>query len=156
MPGQHRGFFVPRMSQLGKGVRVVAHRGICHWNPQCQILRACYLWFSWEKHAKSKQTNRREGRGTQNTQMRFLWKLNSRCRRLNGENKCVSVWLMRADKIIADGGWVGESEFYCTVLSRAGGSGAPGARGEPMFPQRLRTLGFGHQARLQICEKLPK
>ena len=45
----------------------------------------------------------------QNSKMRFLWKLNSRCRRLNNnKKKCVSVWLMRADKITADGGLAGE------------------------------------------------
>lgn len=48
---------------------------------------------------------------------------------------CVSVWLMRADKITADGSLAGESEFYGTVLIKAEGSGVPGAGGEPLFPQ---------------------
>lgn len=72
------------------------------------------------------------------------------------EKVCVSVWLMRTDKITVDGGLAGESEFYCTVFIKAGGSRAPGAGGEPEFPQSHRALGFGHQARLQICEKPPK
>ena len=73
------------------------------------------------------------------------------------EKVCVSVWLMRTDKITADGGQAGESEFYCTALIKDRGSRVPGAGGEPVFPQSHRTLGFGHQARLiQICEKLPK
>lgn len=47
------------------------------------------------------------------------------------EKVCVSVWLMRTDKITADGGLAGESEFYCMVLIKARGSGVPGAGGEP-------------------------
>lgn len=72
------------------------------------------------------------------------------------EKVCISVWLMRADKITADGGLAGELEFYCKVLIKAGGNRVPGAGGKPVFPQSHRTLGFGHQARLQICKKLSK
>lgn len=46
---------------------------------------------------------------------------------------CVSVWLVRVDKIIADGGLAVESEFYCTVLIKARGVRRPGVGGECMF-----------------------
>lgn len=49
------------------------------------------------------------------------------------EKVCVSVWLVRLDKIIADGGLAVESEFYCTVLIKARGVGIPGVGGEPVF-----------------------
>lgn len=56
---------------------------------------------------------------------------------------------MRADRITT-----GESEFHCTVLTKAGG-GAPAVErvpgvggGAPVFPG-LRVLEFGHQERLK-------
>ena len=36
---------------------------------------------------------------------------------------------MRVDRIIVDGGFAGESEFYCTVLIKARGGGTPGVGG---------------------------
>ena len=49
------------------------------------------------------------------------------------EKVCVSVWLVRADKIMAGGGLAVESEFYCTVLIKARGLGMPGVGAEPVF-----------------------
>lgn len=46
---------------------------------------------------------------------------------------CVSVWLVRVDKIIAGGGLAVESEFYCTVLIKARGVGIAGVGGKPVF-----------------------
>lgn len=65
------------------------------------------------------------------------------------EKVCVSVWLMRADKITANGDLARQQGFYCTLLIKAEGREAPGG-GEPMSPQSHRTLRVGHQARLEI------
>lgn len=49
------------------------------------------------------------------------------------EKVCVSVWLLRADKITADGGWAAESGFHCAVLIRAGGRGDGEQEVSPSF-----------------------
>ena len=120
---------------------------------------ARYLWSSLEKKKYEKQINKQKGgkeRAKQQDEVPLEIKQQMQAIEQQQEKVCVSVWLMRADKITADGGLAGEQEFYCTVLIKAGESGVPGGGGELVFPQSHRTLGFGHQARLQIWEKLSK
>jgi hypothetical protein len=53
-----------------------------------QFTKLVTYGFLWQKKYEKQIDKQREERGTQNSKMRFLWKLNIRCRRLN-KKKCV-------------------------------------------------------------------